>query len=127
MNEIFLDTDILIDLYRENAECIMFFDSISEEDTFFSIITKFELFAGCNNRKEQQETEEFVSDFILVPIKEEESILAFDIYNECHLSHNIGILDSLIAATAITHNFILYTRNYKHYSMIDNLKIKTPY
>jgi len=43
------------------------------------------------------------------------------------LSYNIGLLDALIAETAISENAELATFNVKHYSVIKGLKTIRPY
>ena len=44
-----------------------------------------------------------------------------------HLRHHIGLLDALIAETAIGQNAELATFNKKHYGVIKELKIIQPY
>ncbi|MDB9313858.1 hypothetical protein PN462_12165 [Spirulina sp. CS-785/01] len=43
------------------------------------------------------------------------------------LSHNIGLIDTLIAACAVGNNATLCTFNVKHYQVIPNLHIEQPY
>ncbi len=44
-----------------------------------------------------------------------------------HLSHNLGLLDSLIAACATGRSATLCTFNAKHYRVIPNLVMLQPY
>ena len=44
-----------------------------------------------------------------------------------YLSHGLGIPDALVAATAIHHQLVLYTRNVRHFQMIPDLKVVPPY
>jgi predicted nucleic acid-binding protein len=44
-----------------------------------------------------------------------------------HLSHNLGLLDALIAHTAVGRNEPLATFNVKHYRVVGGLKTIQPY
>ena len=44
-----------------------------------------------------------------------------------HLSHNLGLLDALIAHTVVGLNKTLATFNVKHYSVIKGMKTIQPY
>ncbi len=44
-----------------------------------------------------------------------------------HLSHNLGLLDSLIAACAVGRSATLCTFNAKHYRVIPDLVMVQPY
>jgi len=43
------------------------------------------------------------------------------------LSHNIGFLDCLIAATAIKNGLSLATLNLKHFAPFSDLQVEKPY
>lgn len=44
-----------------------------------------------------------------------------------HLSHRLGLIDALIAATAIGSPAILCTFNVKHYQIVPGLQMHQPY
>lgn len=44
-----------------------------------------------------------------------------------HLSHNLGLLDALIAACAIGQAATLCTFNVKHYAVVTDLHMEQPY
>ena len=44
-----------------------------------------------------------------------------------HLSHRLGLIDALIAATAIGLSMTLCTFNVKHYRVVPGLQIQQPY
>jgi predicted nucleic acid-binding protein len=50
-----------------------------------------------------------------------------DQFAQLHLSHGLGLLDSLIAATAVGHGSALNTFNDRHYRMFAGLTIVRPY
>ena len=52
---------------------------------------------------------------------------ALDHFAQLHLPHGLGLLDSLIAATAVGHGSVLNTFNERHYRMFPGLTIVRPY
>ena len=48
-------------------------------------------------------------------------------FKEHHMSHGLGLLDSLIAACAIGISATLCTFNVKHYRVVADLKTDQPY
>ena len=52
---------------------------------------------------------------------------ALDQFAQLHLPHGLGLLDSLIAATAVGHGSVLNTFDDRHYRMFPGLTIVRPY
>ena len=50
-----------------------------------------------------------------------------DQFAQLHLSQGLGLLDSLIAATAVGHGSVLNTFNDRHYRMFPGLTTVRPY
>ena len=48
---------------------------------------------------------------------------SLDIYKRHHLKDGIGIIDSIISSSAIINDLEFYSKNYKHYKNIENLKL----
>lgn len=112
MNEIMVDT----------------FDGLSEEATIcMSVISEMEVLAGCRNRFEQETAKTFMEDFAILPIEADESMRASNLYSRFHLSHGVGILDCLIASTAILRKLDFFSRNQKHFKMFPGIKLRAPY
>lgn len=124
---ILVDTDICIDFLRgvENSKKI--FNSILDEKKIglTSVITEAELFSGkdCNDIKKKRNVEELLS---LMHKVEVNSMIAKKA-GEIRRLHKTPLTDSLIAATAILTNAIIYSRNEKHFKRIKGLKLKIPY
>lgn len=128
MYEIMVDTDILIDLSRSVSGCMNFFDGLSAEATIFiSVISKMEILTGCRNKSEQEIAENFLDDFVVLPIEADVSLAACDLYATFHLSHGVSILDCLIASTAIGRKIEFYTRNKKHFDVFPDIRLRVPY
>jgi predicted nucleic acid-binding protein len=81
-----------------------------------------ELLQGCQNSKEQRQLEKSISKYQLYWPDEESCNKALAIFSDHHLSDNIGLLDALIAETAIGINAELATFNIKHYRILHGLK-----
>ena len=92
-----VDTDVMIDVQRGYAPAIAWFASASELPSIPGWPTE----TDCARA---------LSDFTAY-----------------HLSHNVGLIDSLIAACAVGLNEILCTFNVKHYRVIPGLSIEQPY
>jgi predicted nucleic acid-binding protein len=48
-------------------------------------------------------------------------------FADAHLTHATGILDSLIAATALSHHLVLHTFNVRHFAPFPDLRTVQPY
>ena len=121
-----LDTSILIDLLRGSKPARDWIDSLSENARLISVITAAELLAGCRNRTEQRAVEREIALYGLVWISEDVAQTALEFYKQFHLSHNVGFLDCLVAATALKNELRLATLNLKHFPFPD-LKSERPY
>ena len=121
-----LDTSILIDLLRGSKPARDWIDSLSENVRLISVITAAELLAGCRNRTEQRAVEREIDLYGVVWISEDVAQTALEFYKQFHLSHNVGFLDCLVAATALKNELCLATLNLKHFPFPD-LKSERPY
>jgi predicted nucleic acid-binding protein len=118
-----LDTNILIDLSRDDEKILTYLEKVEKEEIcYISIITKLELLQGCRNKKELNHLKKFLLRFRLVQLDNlisERSSLLMEKYN---LSHGLLILDAMIAATCIEMKAELITRNTKDFKFIEGLK-----
>ena len=121
---IIVDTDILIDLARGeemSRECLEKLETQSMLE--ISVITKMELFVGCRNKKEQKEVQVFLNSFPIHDLTPEISNKCCELLNEYSLSHHLLIPDALIAATAISYQKPLISKNQKDFRFIDGLDL----
>lgn len=121
-----LDTSILVDVLRGYKPVRTWIDALPEDACAISVITSAELIAGCRNRTEQRAVERELELYETVWLTEEISQSAFEFYKRYHLSHNVGFLDCLIAATAIQNGLQLATLNLKHFPFSE-LRVAKPY
>ena len=120
------DSTVIIDYLRGNSQAAEYINDILRKNLpiLISVATHAELLIGAKNKKDQIRLEKTLIPFTPVPITKEISGLAIIIIKKYALSHGIHILDSFIAATAITQNYTLVTSNTKHFQMIKNLSLK---
>ena len=108
-NDRLIETTILVDLVRGQAAAITWVNSVLPQDRWVSVITYFELLADCRNRREQRTVTREMRQYRLVHLTEEISHTPLDWFGRFHLSHGVGVLDSLIGATAVAQHLILAT------------------
>ena len=121
MNMLLADTDILIDFLRGNEKAIQLV-SENSENIIISPITITELYAGARSEKERNDLDSFLSLFQVIPIGNGIAKAAGLLKREYLKSHNLGIADCLIAASAIDSNAKLKTLNVRHFPMFKNLE-----
>lgn len=94
----------------------------------FSIITRYEILRGLKAKaasKQLRAFEKFCGVNEIIPITDEIIVKASDVYSELYQNGNlIGDADILIAATAMTFDFVLVTNNERHFQRIKGLKVE---
>ena len=120
-----VDTDVLIDVSRNNEAAIDFLDQLGDSWSM-SIITALELIVGARNKKEVTQIDQLVAVYSAIPLTAEIGNSSYGLLRQFAKSHGLRVFDSLIAATAIEENLTLVTRNKKHFRMIGNLKLRIP-
>jgi len=124
----FVDTDVLIDIARKNLRALDFWRRAEARSTMTcSVISVFELLAGCRNLREQRATLRSLATVEIVQVESGDSIQALQWYRSYHLSRGVGLLDCFVAAAARRLDCQVYTLNTKHFSALPGLKIMRPY
>ncbi|MGH7791693.1 MAG: type II toxin-antitoxin system VapC family toxin, partial [Thermodesulfobacteriota bacterium] len=124
---IILDSDIMIDLLRQYPPAVAWLDSLGDEEIILPGFVAMELLQGCSNKAEQDKVEKVLTTFETVWPSPETCDEALNIFARYHLSHHLGLLDTLIGQMAVSLNMPLYTFNRKHYTPIANLATLQPY
>jgi predicted nucleic acid-binding protein len=120
---ILCDTNILIELYKNNTDIVSAVEFIKQENVVISDVTRAELFVGALNKRELQTLYKDVSQLTILPIQPTISTMSIELLVKYCLSHNLDFHDALIAATAIFYNFELYTLNVKDFAFIPGLRL----
>ncbi|MEO1353627.1 MAG: type II toxin-antitoxin system VapC family toxin [Cyanobacteria bacterium J06635_15] len=124
MADLLVDTDILIDVANNDATAQK--RLTDESQTLIlgvSAITVMELLVGCRNKAEQQALAKFLQQFEICPLTEDASNQAIELMQAYTLSHGLLIPDALIAATAISSEIALLSKNQSDYRFIPNLDL----
>ncbi len=121
-----LDTDILIDIQRNHAPALAWFNSLSEVPSVPGFVV-MELVQDAENLQQVRRALKLVTPLPVVWPTESDCNLALSDFATYHLSHGLGLLDALIAACAVGSSATLCTFNVKHYQHVPGLSTIQPY
>jgi predicted nucleic acid-binding protein len=127
LNPPLIDTSILVDVLRQKLEAESFIRATAGIGLYTHDTVIGELLTGIRNAKELRALDGLLVPFQILHLSEADSELSLELLRCYKLSHNIGYLDCLIAATALRLNFPVATINDKHFRPIPNLQIIRPY
>ncbi|MBI4366446.1 MAG: type II toxin-antitoxin system VapC family toxin [Deltaproteobacteria bacterium] len=121
-----LDSDVLIDLLREHAQTLAWFDRrCADEDRIaISVITKLEILSGSRGARERRTIAGWLKWFECLHLTDHISRKAELLFTQYHPRQGLGILDALIAGTAICENAVLYSGNLRHFRNLPGLQLK---
>src|SRR5215813_10553605 len=122
-----IDTTILVDILRNNSQAIAWVNSMLLQERWVSVVTYFELLAGCRNRREQRLVAREMRQYHLLMLTEAISSTALSWFARFHLSHGVGLLDVLIGATALHQGTTIATLNMKHFTPLPGVRVERPY
>ncbi len=111
-----VDTNVLIDYLRDKEEAIRFLES-SISSFSISAVSIAELYAGLRGSNELLEVRRFLTSFQCHNVDEVTARIAGEYLNKYAKSHNVGIADAMIAATAAVTGEQLATLNVKDFPM----------
>lgn len=120
-----IDTNILIDFMRGYTPAQKWLASQTELGV--SGIVQMELIAGAPNLVKQKDALTLLKDFTLIEMINADMIWAIRQLTQFRLSHNVGILDCLIAAPVHRLQIPFYTLNIKHFTPLLGQLVIRPY
>jgi hypothetical protein len=118
-----LDTDVLVDYLRDREEAVAYLESHAES-LFISAVTVAELYGGVREGAERRRLVEFLAVMEIIPVDAAIAQKGGLYRRDYGPSHNVGLADALIAATAEIHQARLVTLNARHFPM---LEVEVPY
>src|SRR5947209_3518928 len=121
-----LDTDVLIDVQRGHPPAVAWFAGLTNLPSVPGLVA-MELIQDARNAQEVRKAQALVAPMQLLWPTEAECASALSNFASLHLSHNLGLLDSLIAACAVGRGARLCTFNVKHYAAVPGLITFQPY
>ena len=92
-----------------------------------SVISVFELLAGCRNQREQRTTLRSLATLEIVQVESGDSVQALQWYRSFYLSRGVGFLDCFVAAAARRLDCAVHTLNTRHFRAIPDLNAVRPY
>ena len=116
---VLIDSDILIEVTRGRAMNLLEkWTAMGESEAVLlcSPVTVAELWHGALPR-EHKMLDDLFTGLLCVPIDQEIGRLAGGYLRQYAASHGVELGDALIAASAVVHKAVLWTRNLKHYPM----------
>ncbi|MEW6300081.1 MAG: type II toxin-antitoxin system VapC family toxin [Thermodesulfobacteriota bacterium] len=122
-----IETTILVDVFRGKPEAVAWVDNLPLQGRWVSVITYFELLAGCRNRREQRTVAREMRNYHVLLLTEDISRTALSWFERFHLSRGVGFLDSLIGATAFHQGLPIATLNTKHFEPLPGIRVERPY
>jgi predicted nucleic acid-binding protein len=117
-----IDIDVLVDYLRGQPKAVEYLEG-REEEMVVSSITVAELFAGVREGRERTALSTFLSAFETIPVDTGIAERGGLYRRDYGRSHNTGLADALIAATAEQVRAPLITLNRKHFPMLSNVQV----
>lgn len=115
-----LDTDILVDYLRGQADAVAFIQQ-SNQPLRVSSVTVAELYVGVREGQERETLDRFISLLEVVNINFAIAVQAGLWRRDYGKSHGTGLIDAMIAATAQHTDSILVSLNSKHFPMLETI------
>lgn len=122
-----LDTDVVIDLQRKHPPAVAWFASVDLARVAVPGFVAMELHQSARDAAEARSADVILRRMPTVWPSEAACDAALADFRALHLSHNLGLVDALIGATARELNAALCTFNAKHYRPVPALVIEQPY
>ena len=115
---IFLDTNILIEYLKGNKSLI---EPYQAEELFISDIVVMELYQGAKNKSDLNFIAKEIAVFKILKTNDEIMKLATVLVREYNLSHNLKMMDAIIASTVLVYDIQLMSLNRKDFVYLDGI------
>lgn len=122
-----VDTAVIIDIYRGYTLAVQWLQANSKSIFAITQIVWLEAVEGASNINEQSQIIKLLKLFAFVKHNESDLLWAMQQLEQYHLSHNVGMMDCLIAAPAYRLQLPLITRNIKHFTPLLSNLVQKPY
>ncbi len=120
---VIIDTNILIEISRNNKAVIKKCEEIKSENICITPVSVAEFINGTGNKATYKKAEKLLAGFLVLEFDKGVSELFLANYKKYWLSHHPSIPDMLIAAMALHYKLPLYTLNTKDFRYIKGLKL----
>jgi predicted nucleic acid-binding protein len=121
---VLFDTDVLIWYFRGLDTAAELISKTPYEQRFVSSVCIMELIQGCRNKKELKDIMAFIGDNChIIHCDNNVSEKAISLIQIYALSHGLRTVDAIIAATVLVNKACLATANYRHFDMIESVRL----
>ncbi len=119
-----IDTDIFVDFFRGIPEAATFIRN-SADEIVFSAVTEAELLSGriCEEPLEEEKVFHVLAQFEKIPVDNP----LVQVAGKIRRKYLLELPDALIAASALSYQCTLLTRNIKDFEKVPGLLVKKPY
>ena len=123
-----VDTTVFVDLFRQDVKASKFLLN-TKESLILSRVVLMELLRGLKSKREIKIMAKQLKalGIEVLEINENISMIAGDLFEKYYHSYGLGIMDALVAASAIVTKDTLISHNIKHFTFIKELKLVKPY
>jgi tRNA(fMet)-specific endonuclease VapC len=128
MMQAIIDTDILSHFFRGQPQVVQRFEAYTAEHTQIniSILTYYEILSGLKHRDAQNQLAfftDFAAQCYIAPLTEQSVSLSADLYASLRaLGTPLDDIDILIAGIALANDWVLVTRNTRHFDRVPGLQ-----
>jgi hypothetical protein len=122
-----LDTDVVIDVLRGHSPAVTWLESVPGEIVGLPGLVLMEVIQGCRDLDEQRRVQRATGEFDVFWPTEADCRRALSDFTEHRLGAGLGLLDALIAETAVGRGAPLASFNERHYRSIQALRVVRPY
>jgi predicted nucleic acid-binding protein len=122
-----LDTTVLVDLLRNYNRSVQWLEARQSQTFGITPIVFLEVVSGTQNKIAQQRAFKRLSQFAMVYLTREDFDWTMQQLVRYRLSHNVGMMDCLIASVSYRLQMPLYTTNLKHFTPLLGVMAQKPY
>ena len=120
-----VDTDVLIDYLRDQAEAVAFLEGCVQP-LALSVVSVAELCVGVRDGEERRRLDGFAAAFEVLPLEREAAVQAGLWRRQYGPSYGTGLADALIAAIVAAAGATLVTLNRRHFPMLAEVLVPYP-
>ena len=118
---------MLIDVQRHHPSAVEWYASLPPGSFTLPAHALMELYRNAKNQQHTLGVDRLTFFLPLIWPSDIEYLQAVKNFRPLHLSHGLGLVDALIAATALSLNAPLCTFNLKHFRHITGVVTEQPY
>lgn len=124
---VLVDTDIMVDVLRCHQPAMQWIETHPRDGLTIPGYVLLELIEGCKDKAAQGQVLSLVSKVRVVWLSADGCDRAAALFVEHRLAHGLGMMDALVAQTALDLGATLASFNQKHYACVPELSIVEPY